>query len=111
MNRPDSITRAQMPPSSRSNPLTPIIVGIVVVIIIFALVLLFMVIIPLSAEKSTGDRSEQLDAAINLSVNQAMENVNDTGTIYQKEPSIPMSPELSAIEKPFEAEEEQEEKT
>ena len=38
-----------------------------------------------------------------------MENVNESGTIYQKEPDITMSPELLAIDKPFAAEEEKEE--
>ena len=111
MNRPDAITRAQMSPSSRSNPLTPVIIGIIVVIVIFALLLLFTVIIPLTAEHGTETRSERLDAAVNSAVNQAMENVNDTGTIFQKEPSVPMSPGLLAIEKPFEEEEKQEERS
>jgi len=111
MKRPDAITRAQMPPSSRSNPLTPIIVGVIVTLIVFALLLLFLVIIPLTAEQGTEERSERLDSAVNLAVNQAMENVDNTGTIYQKEPSITMSPGLLAIEKPFEAEQEQEERS
>lgn len=107
MNRPDAITRAQMPPSARSNPQTPIILGIVLVIIALALILLFMVIIPLSAEKSAEERSERSDAAVNQAVSQAMNNVNSTGTIFQKEPEVPMSPGLLAIEKPFEQEQEQ----
>jgi len=111
MKRPDAITRAQMPPSSRSNPLTPIIVGVIVTLIVFALLLLFLVIIPLTAEQGTEERSERLDSAVNLAVNQAMENVDNTGTIYQKEPSITMSTGLLAIEKPFEAEQEQEERS
>ncbi len=108
MNRPDAITRAQMPPSSRSNPFTPVIIGIIIVIVIFALLLLFTVIIPLTAEHGTETRSERLDAAVHSAVNQAMENVQETGTIFQKEPSVPMSPGLLALEKPFEEEEQEE---
>ena len=111
MNRPDAITRAQMPPSSRSNPLTPVIIGIIVVIVIFALLLLFTVIIPLTAEQGAEKRADRFDTAVNSAVNQAMENVNETGTIFQKEPSVPMSPGLLAIEKPFEEEQEQEMRT
>lgn len=70
-----------------------------------------MVIIPLTAEQSTVEHGERLDAAVNLEEKQAMENVNETGTIYQKEPSITMSPGLLALEKPYEAEEEQEERS
>lgn len=106
MNRPDAITRAQMPPSARGRPGTPILIGIIVTIIFFILLLLFMVIIPLSAEKSAEERSERVDIAVNQAVSQAMENVNTTGTIYQKEPSVPMSPGLLAIEEPFEEEQE-----
>ena len=111
MDREDAITRAQLPPSSRENPLTPIIVGIVVIIIAFALVVLFFVIIPMSAEQGVQGRSERLEEAVNLAEKQAMENVNETGSIYPKEPSITMSPELLTLEKPFDAVEEQEERT
>jgi len=107
MNRPDAINKAQMPPSARRRPETPIILGIVLVIITLALILLIMVIIPLSAEKSAEERSARSDAAVSPAVSQAMDDVNTTGTIYQKEPSVPMSPGLLAIEQPFEQEQEQ----
>ncbi len=106
MTRPDAITRAQMPPSSRGNPLTPVIIGIIVVIIFLALLLLFTIVIPRTAEHGAEKRSERFDTAVNNAVNQAMENVHENGTIFQKEPSVPMSPGLLAIEKPFEEKQE-----
>jgi membrane-bound ClpP family serine protease len=108
MNRRDAITRAQLPPAAGRNPLTPVIVGIILVIIVLALLLLFTVIIPLTAEKSAMKRSERVDEAIQGAVSQAMDNVNTTGKIFLKEPSVTMNPGIMALEKPFEQKEEQE---
>ena len=84
MTRPDAITRAQMPPLSRENPLTPVIVGIIVVIIFLALLLLFTVVIPLTAEHGAEKRSDRFDFAVNNAVNSAMENVDKTGRCFKK---------------------------
>ncbi|WP_373838876.1 hypothetical protein [Methanospirillum sp.] len=102
MNRPDAITRAQMPPSSRKNPLTPVIIGVIITIIVFALLIFFTVIIPMTAEQGAEKRSDKLDARVDEVVNQAKENVNNTGKVFIKEPSVPMSPGLLAIEEKFE---------
>ncbi len=110
MQRPDAITRAQMPPSSRRNPNTPIILGIVVVLLIIAIILLFTLVIPLTAEKSAEKRSERVDAHIHEKINQTMTNLNKNGTILQTEPSLPINQGLLAIEKPFETEKEKEER-
>ena len=73
---------------------------------IMALLLLFTIVIPRTAEHGAEKRSERFDTAVNNAVNQAMENVQENGTIFQKEPSVPMSPGLLAIEKPFEEKQE-----
>lgn len=67
-----------------------------------------MIMVPSSIENGAKDRTEKMDTAVNLAVDQAIENVNESGTIYQKEPDITMSPELLSIDKPF-ADEEQKE--
>lgn len=100
---------AEIPSSTRKNPSFPVLIGVILAIIIFLLFILFVVMVPPSLESGSEDRSEKMDAAVNLAVEQSMENVNESGTIYQKEPDITMSPELLAIDKPFSAEEEKEE--
>ncbi|HWQ68132.1 MAG TPA: hypothetical protein VN372_14850 [Methanospirillum sp.] len=111
-NRPDAITRAQMPASSRGNPATPIIIFIVIVSVCFLLLLLFMGIIPFEALQGDHIESKKIDAAVNYSETRAMNNLDNTGTIYPNESKIPDKPDpiLSSLEKPFAAEEEEEER-
>ena len=98
-----------MQSSSSRNPNTPIILGIIVAIIIVILIILFMVIMPMNADKEAEKISGNVDSAVSLEEKQAMNNVNATGNIYSKEPSIKMDPDIQALEKPFDAEEQQEE--
>jgi len=111
-NRPDAITRAQMPGSSRGNPITPIIIGIIMVIIFFVLLLLFIGVIPYEALKGGEQETKNLDTAVNHSEARAMSNLDNTGTLYPNESKIPAKPDpiLNSLEQPFAAEEEQEER-
>lgn len=103
------MSSAKISPSAGKNPSFPVLIGVIIAIIIFLLFILFVVMVPPSIDSGAEDREEKTSAAVNLAVEQAMENVNESGTIYQKEPDITMSPELLAIDKPFAAEEEKEE--
>lgn len=111
-NRPDAITRAQMPASSLNNPVVPIIIGIVVIIIFFILLFIFIGIIPLEVVKGGEMESQKLETAVNLSETRVMSNLGNTGSLYPNESKIPAKPDpiLSKLEQPFAAEEEQEER-
>ena len=108
--RPDAITRAQMPASSRSNPAMPIILMIIATLIFFFLLLIFIGIIPLEVIKGDKIEDKRLDTALNQSEQRAMTNLNTTGSLYPVQMAPTPDPILSSLEKPFMAEEEQEEK-
>jgi hypothetical protein len=111
-NRPDAIIRAQMPPSSRGKPAAPIIIAILIMIFLFFLLLLFMGIIPYEALKGGEKEEKKLDSAVNQAESRAMQNINNTGTVFpnkSEKPAIP-DPILSRLDQPFTAEEEQEER-
>lgn len=112
-NRPDAITRAQMPASSRSNPAIPIIIGILAILLFFFILLIFIGVIPLEVLKGDTIEDQRFDAVVNQTEQRAMSNLNATGSIYPNESDIPASPDhiLSTLEKPFIAEEEQEERS
>ena len=111
-NRPDAITRAQMPASSRGNPVIPIFIAILVMIFFFFLLLLFMGIIPYEAVKGGEKEERKLDSAVNQAESRAMQNLNNTGSIFPDTPAKPAVPDpvLSHLEQPFSAEEEREER-
>ncbi|MFH0968112.1 MAG: hypothetical protein V1862_10565 [Methanobacteriota archaeon] len=111
-NRPDAIARAQMPGSSRGNPATPIIIGIIATIIFFVILLIFIGVIPFEVIQGDKGEDKRLDTAINQSETRAMSNLENTGTLYPNESKIPAKPDpiLSSLDKPFAAEEQQEER-
>ena len=71
-----------------------------------------MGIIPYEAVKGGQIESKKFDDAVNRSEERAMTNLNNTGTLYPNESTIPAKPDpiLSKIEEPFASEEEQEER-
>ena len=102
-NRPDAITRAQMPVSSRSNPAMPIIVGILVLLILLFIFLIFFGLIPVEIKKSDITENERLEAAVNQAEQRAMQNVNATGEVIPDTSVASPDPILSQLEKPFDA--------
>ena len=108
-SRPDGITRTQMPGSSQSNPATPIIVGFIVTLLLFFILLLFMGILPLEDLKSGHDDQQKINNAIINEENQAMKNLNNTGTLYPHESVAKPDPILTKLDTPFVAEEQKEE--
>lgn len=109
-DRPDAITRAQMPASSRSNPAMPIIVGILAMLILLLFFLIFMGIIPFEVKKGDVTENTRLQAAVNQSEQRAMQNVNATGEVIPDTAIATPDPILSSLEKPYLVEEEQEER-
>lgn len=111
--RPDAITRAQIPGSSRKNPATPILVGIILLIIFFIIILLFVWIIPMDAAKAGEEENQNLEKAVNLSEERALHNLASTGTLYPNESNVPATPDpiLHSLEQPFMEEEEKEERS
>jgi hypothetical protein len=108
-DRPDAITRAEMPASARSNPAVPIILGIVMTFIVLFLFLLFMGMIPFEAIQGEGKETKQVDTAVSMEEKQAMSNLNKTGSLYPNNPPAKPDPILSKLDAPFQAEEMQEE--
>lgn len=103
-NRPDAITRAQMPASSRSNPALPIIVGILSLLILLFIFLIFVGLIPFEVKKGDINENKRLEAAVNQTEQRAMQNVNATGEVIPDSAVASPDPILSPLEKPFDAE-------
>jgi hypothetical protein len=81
-----------------------VIIGVIIIIVVFALLIFFTVVVPFTAEQGAEKRSDKLDVLVDDVVSQAKENVNETGKVFLKEPSVPMSPGLLAIEERFDCE-------
>lgn len=111
-SRPDAIARAQLPPSARRNPATPIIIAILSVIGFFLVLLLFLGYIPYEAVMGAKEESKNMDAAVHQEEERAMKNLNQSGSLYPNESQIPAKPDpiLSKLEKPFSTEENKAEK-
>ena len=102
-NRPDAITRAQMPASSRSNPALPVILGILALLILLFIFLIFFGVIPLEVKKGDITENARLEAAVNQTEHRAMQNVNATGEVIPDTAVATPDPILSQLDRPFDA--------
>jgi hypothetical protein len=100
-NRPDAISRAQMPASSRSNPAMPIIIGILTLLLLLLIFLIFAGIIPFEVKKGDIKEDARIEAAVNLAEQRAMQNVNATGEVIPDTAVASPDPILTHLEQPF----------